>query len=626
MNTGTDAADASQTIYERLVELIVSLQLAPGSMVTESALLARLGTSRSSLREAVVRLIDVGLATVIPRTGIAIAPVRLLDVQNVYEARQVIETTLVRLAAERGRPDQSPHSRPSRTASQSMRRRASSSHSTVGSMSRWGSWEATTFSARSLRTAMLTSSRVWALYFQLNGAGTDHYLSHRAIVRAIADRDPDAAQQAMERHLEDSRIRLVVRLLAPGRTVTVSTLNSVALDAELVNHGAELIAIRRDLHAHPELGFEEHRTAAIVDRFLTGLGLVTRTGVGGTGVVADLETGGPGPTILLRADMDGLPVAERTSTDYGSRNPGRMHACGHDGHVAMLLVTARLLVAHRMELTGRIRFLFQPAEELPPGGALAVIDDGVLEGVDIAVGLHLWNPLPVGSVGIRAGAIMAAHDRMDVVIHGQGGHGGMPQDARDPLLGLGHTVVALQSVVARGVSPLETAVVTVGVAGAGTAFNVIPDDARLSGSIRSLGAGTRSRVHERVREVVEGVAVSLGLHSELTITEFCPALDNDPGLAPLGAEVAAEVVGADHVVADFRTTASEDFAFIAQRVPSCFLFIGSARDDGAPVYPHHHPSFDIDERSLVIGVRVLVRMAGMLPRFHDQPSGGEGQP
>ncbi len=406
----------------------------------------------------------------------------------------------------------------------------------------------------------------------------------------------------------------------------MSTLDHVALHSEVTALEPELIAIRRDLHAHPELGFEEHRTAAIVGRFLTDLGLTTRTGVGGTGVIADLKTGRPGPTVLLRADMDGLPVMERTSAEYRSTIPGRMHACGHDGHVAMLLVAARLLVGHRAELVGRIRFLFQPAEELPPGGALAVIEEGVLDGVDAAVGLHLWNPLPVGSVGVRAGVIMAAHDRMDVVIHGQGGHGGMPHDARDPLLGMAQTVVSLQSVVARGVSPLDTAVVTVGMAEAGSAFNVIPDDAHLSGSIRSLGASTRSRVHERVTEVVQGVATSLGLHSELVITEFCPALENDGGLSKLGAEVAADVVGGDRVVADFRTTASEDFAFIAQRVPSCFLFIGSARDDGAPVFPHHHPSFDIDERSLAIGVRVLVRMTGLLPRFRDQPRGGGGQP
>ena len=398
-----------------------------------------------------------------------------------------------------------------------------------------------------------------------------------------------------------------------------------AIDTEVPSLGGELIAIRRDLHAHPELGFEELRTAAMVGRSLTDMGLAPRQGVGRTGVIADLDTGRPGPIILLRADMDALPITERATVPYRSQDEGRMHACGHDGHVAMLLIAARLLVRHRDGLVGRIRFLFQPAEELPPGGALAVIEDGALDGVDAAVGLHLWNPLAIGTVGVRPGATMAAHDRLDIVIHGQGGHGGMPQDARDPLLGLAQTVVSLQSVVARGVSPLETAVVTVGIASAGNAFNVIPDEARLSGSIRSLGEATRARVHERVTEVVHGVAASQGLHADLSVTEFCPALDNDPDLARIGAEVAAEVVGSAQVVGDFRTTASEDFAFIARRIPSCFLFIGSARDDGAPVHPHHHPSFDIDERSLAIGVRVLVRMSEELLRTLGQTRGGGGQ-
>jgi len=383
-------------------------------------------------------------------------------------------------------------------------------------------------------------------------------------------------------------------------------------DAIIGPHLADLVAIRRDLHEHPELGFEEHRTAAVVVDQLKALGLEPRTGIAGTGVTADLVGARPGPTILLRADMDGLPIQERTDAPYASREPGRMHACGHDGHVAILMVVARILAARRDAVAGTVRLLFQPAEELPPGGAPGMISEGVLDDVDAALGLHLWNPLPVGSVGVRAGSIMAAHDRLDVALHGRGGHGGMPQDARDPVVGLAHAITGLQTVVARGVDPLDTAVVTVGEVAAGSAFNVIPDCARLAGSIRSLGAEVRARVHERVTEVVAGVAASQGLRAELAITEFCPSLDNDPRLAAIAERAAADVVGAANVVSGFRTTASEDFAFIARAVPSCFLFVGSARDDGAPVYPHHHPSFDIDERSLAVGVRVLSHAAGAI--------------
>lgn len=386
-----------------------------------------------------------------------------------------------------------------------------------------------------------------------------------------------------------------------------TTIDTTDLPAEVTALHDELVAIRRDLHAHPELGFEERRTAGIVADVLRDLGLDPRTGVGRTGVVADLVGSQPGPTILLRADMDGLPVQEQSDHPYRSRQDGRMHACGHDGHVAMLLGAARLLTPGAATMPGRVRFLFQPAEELPPGGALAMMDEGVLDGVDAALGLHLWNPLTVGTVGVRPGSIMAAHDRLDVVVHGRGGHGGMPHDTRDPVVGLGLMVTALQTVVARGVSPLDAAVVTVGIVEAGRAFNVIPDTARLSGSIRSLGAATRDRVHERIREVVNGIAAAQGLTAEVTITPFCPSLDNDPDLARACTRVARDVVGEAQVIDDFRTTAGEDFAFIARAVPSCFLFIGSGRDDGTPTYPHHHPSFDIDERSLDIGVAMLVR-------------------
>ncbi len=370
----------------------------------------------------------------------------------------------------------------------------------------------------------------------------------------------------------------------------------------------DLTRVRRDLHAHPELGFEEHRTAALVADELRSLGLDPRTGVGGTGVVADLDGAAPGRTVLLRADMDALPIEERSDAAYASR-AGAMHACGHDGHVAMLLGAARLLAERRPRLAGRVRLLFQPAEERPPGGALAVIADGALEGVDAALGLHLWNPLPFGVLGVAPGVVMAANDRLCVRFAGRGGHGAMPESTRDPLVALSALVGALQTVVSRSVSPLDSAVVTVGSIDAGTAFNVIPDTATLEGTIRSLGEDVRDLVHARIRAITSGIAAAYGVAGEVDIEPFVPTLVNDPEITRIAAGAARDVVGADAIREDFRNMGGEDMAFIQQRVPGCFIFVGSGHTDGREVFPHHHPSFDIDERALPIGTAVLAGAA-----------------
>lgn len=379
------------------------------------------------------------------------------------------------------------------------------------------------------------------------------------------------------------------------------------LDRAVAALAPELIATRRHLHAHPELGFAEHLTAALVADRLARVGLAPRRLAGGTGVLAEIRGAAAGPSVLLRADMDALPLDEVSDVPYRSAFAGRAHACGHDAHVAMLLAAAEVLAQAAPRLRGSVRLLFQPAEELPPGGALAAIEDGALDGVDSAIALHVWNDLSVGSVAVGRGPVMAAHDRLEVVLRGRGGHGAMPEATRDPIVGAGYLISALQTVVARGLSPFESGVVTLGTVRAGTAFNVTPGDAELTGSIRSLGAATQRRVHERIHEVAAGTAAALGLSAEVSITELCPAVDNDAALSATLAEASAGVVGDRHVSRDFRTTAGEDFAFIAQQLPSCMVFVGSGRTDGGPVYPHHHPSFDIDEASLELGVRILVR-------------------
>ncbi|HEX6736830.1 MAG TPA: amidohydrolase, partial [Vicinamibacteria bacterium] len=274
-----------------------------------------------------------------------------------------------------------------------------------------------------------------------------------------------------------------------------------SISPDIQSLGEALVALRRDLHAHPELAYAEHRTAQKVAGFLEGSGLAVRTGVGGTGVVASLGSGRP--TVLLRVDMDGLPIQEQTGASYASQVPGAMHACGHDGHVAMGAVAARALAARRPG--GSVRLLFQPAEE-GEGGAQAMVAEGVLDGVDVVLGVHLWNELPVGTLGVKAGPLMAAVDRLRIVVHGQGGHGGKPHRAADPVVAAAHVVTALQAIVSREVSPVAPAVVTLGSIHGGQAFNVIPDDVVLTGTIRTFDEELRRSMPERITRIASGVA------------------------------------------------------------------------------------------------------------------------
>jgi amidohydrolase len=372
----------------------------------------------------------------------------------------------------------------------------------------------------------------------------------------------------------------------------------------------ELVARRRDFHRHPELAFREERTARVVAEELTQLGIEVRTGVGRTGVVGLLEGERDGPTVLIRADMDALPIQEANQTDYVSENAGVMHACGHDGHTAIGLAVAKLLAARRKEMTGRVKFVFQPAEEIGEG-ATAMIADGVLQDPrpDVSLGLHLWNLMPVGRVGVREGPFMAAADEWRCVITGQGGHGALPHQTRDPIVAAAQVVSALQGIVAREMDPLDTAVVTVGKIQGGDAFNVIPDAVELEGTLRTFLPETRTMVTERVRQICEGVAGALNCKAGFELGSMVPAVVNDGQVAAHVRQAAVRVVGEEGTLSAQRVMVSEDMAYLMDDIPGCFFFVGSQNGARGLDYPHHNPRFDIDEGALPIGVAVLAGAA-----------------
>jgi amidohydrolase len=377
------------------------------------------------------------------------------------------------------------------------------------------------------------------------------------------------------------------------------------LSPEVLALRAEMIALRRDLHQHPELAFAETRTASRVAAFLEGSGLTVRRGVGGTGLLATAKGEG-GRTILLRVDLDALPIQEQSGVPYASQTPGLMHACGHDGHTAMGAAAARILGRRRGP--GSVRVLFQPAEE-GEGGAQAVVADGVLDGVDLVLGVHLWNELPVGTLGVKPGALMAAVDRLKIVIHGRGGHGGQPHRSADPVVAAAHLVTALQTIVSREVSPLQSVVVTLGSIHGGQAFNVIPDEVTLLGTMRTFDADLRRSLPDRVRRIAGGIAGGLNCRAEVEVKAGNPAVVNDARVTEIARRAAVRVVGEAGVVRPEPTMGGEDMAVYFEHAPGCFVFVGSANAEKGLDQPHHSPRFDFDEEALAIGCEFLLQAA-----------------
>jgi len=366
-----------------------------------------------------------------------------------------------------------------------------------------------------------------------------------------------------------------------------------------------LRAHRRDFHMYPELGFQEHRTAAIVARELAQTGLEVQTGVGQTGVVGLLSGARPGPTVLLRFDMDALPVGEENEVDYRSRTPGVMHACGHDGHMAIGLGVARLLAHRREEMAGAVKFVFQPAEE-GLGGAFAMIADGVLQNPrpDVALALHLWNHIPLGQVRVTPGPCMASSSVFSLTVHGKGGHGAAPHKAIDPVLAAAHIVAALQSIVSRNVDPLQSVVVTVGQFNAGSSFNVIPERAELKGTVRSYDAETHRLIYRRILEMARNMATAFGCEARMETVAIVPAVVNDPRVVDEVRAVAAGIVGPENVVGG-RDMASEDMGHILEEIPGCYFFVGSRNEQAGYDFPHHHPRFNFDERAMITAVATM---------------------
>ena len=375
-------------------------------------------------------------------------------------------------------------------------------------------------------------------------------------------------------------------------------------------------SLRRDFHMHPELGFTEVRTGGIVAKELEALGIEVTKGVGKTGVVGYLEGSKPGPTILLRFDMDALPITEETGKVYASTNPGVMHACGHDGHTAIGLTVAKMLHARRDQLAGNIKFCFQPSEEgtngEEVGGALMMIRDGVLDSpkVEKTLALHVWNDKPLGWIHVANGPVMAGAELFIVKLTGKGGHGASPETTIDPVVAAAQIITALQTIPSRNVAPLKSSVVSVTSVHSGTAFNIIPQTAELNGTIRTFEPEVRKLVLERFEQIVRGVAASMGCEVEITIKQVtAPVINNESVAASVLESAQTLFPETDIDTAAYLTMGAEDMGYMQEKVEGCYFFVGSANAEKNLNYNHHHPKFDFDERVLVTASALMASAA-----------------
>ncbi|CAJ1314364.1 M20 metallopeptidase family protein [Paenibacillus nuruki] len=371
----------------------------------------------------------------------------------------------------------------------------------------------------------------------------------------------------------------------------------------------DMVEWRRHLHRHPELSYQEHNTMKFIADQLIAFGIDTQSGVGDTGVIGTIKGSLPGKTVALRADIDALPIQDEKECEYASQVEGVMHACGHDGHTAGLLAVARYFSENRDTLKGEIRLIFQPGEEVCPGGALKMIAAGALEGVDVIYGVHLWSPLPVHTLASAAGPIMASVDDFVIDITGKGGHGGIPHVTVDSVLTGAQLVVQLQSIVSRNVNPLQPAVLTIGTINSGTAKNIIAETCRITGTVRTFDEETRAVIRKRFEEVTQHTCAMNGATVEIDYMMGYPPLVNHAGETERFFQVAKAVFGEEQVQVTPPMMPAEDFSYYVQQVPGCFIFVGAGNEDKGITYPHHHPRFDIDEAAMLNAAQILVSMA-----------------
>jgi amidohydrolase len=372
----------------------------------------------------------------------------------------------------------------------------------------------------------------------------------------------------------------------------------------------DMVAWRRHLHMHPELSYQEKETSAYVAARLAEFGIEVKRSSAGFGLTGIIKGDKPGKTVVLRADMDALNITEENGSEYASRNNGVMHACGHDGHTAMLLAAASYYSTRRDGLQGEIRFLFQPAEEICPGGAKDMIAEGVLEGADAVYGLHLWTPLPLGTIGSAPGPLMASADEFFIDITGKGGHGGIPHRTVDSIVAAAALVTQLQTIVSRNVDPLQPAVLSVGTIQGGSAQNIIAERCRITGTVRAFDEETRYLIRRRIEEMAVSVAAVYGAEANVDYMMGYPPLVNDEGEFNRFFRVAPEALGDSvNVIRMEKIMPAEDFAYYVKEIPGCFIFVGAGNPDKNAVYPHHHSKFDFDEDAMLHGVKLLVALA-----------------
>lgn len=367
----------------------------------------------------------------------------------------------------------------------------------------------------------------------------------------------------------------------------------------------EMVEIRRYLHQHPEVSFHETETAKYIQTYYDKLQIPYEKNVGGNGVVATLKGGKPGKTIAFRADFDALPIQDEKDVAYKSTVPGVMHACGHDGHTATLLVLAKVCKAFANELSGTIVFVHQHAEELAPGGAKPMIETGILQDVDYIFGNHLWSTTPFGTILTKPGVLMAGADRFEITINGQGGHGAYPHETKDAIV-IGSQVIAqLQQIVSRRIDPLKTAVITVGQFNAGNAFNIIADKATIIGTVRYLDTTIQDQLRDEIERVIKGITLTHDASYTFSYVKGYPPVVNHEVEAEMILDIANEVEGVTDVIIGDPQMGAEDFAYYLHDIPGAFFFTGAQLTD---TYPHHHPKFDFDERAMKTAAKMFMRI------------------